>query len=330
MKRRPGVRWRVVAVRIVVLGLACSVATAAEPAPTRPAAPSYPIPVPTSAPDERGALPLYPDQAATRPENWVKFGEDYAVRNVTRPTLTPVLPPAGRATGAAVIVAPGGAFMLLAMSLEGWTVAQALADRGIAAFVLKYRLNETPADEQAFGAFAAARMAGTANLGPDAPMPEIREPRAVEDALAALRLVRANAARWGVDPARIGMMGFSAGAMTTLNAALAREAAVRPAFIAPIYPPMLEVEVPADAPPMFVAMALDDELFGRQGFGLIDSWHRAGRPVEFHAYERGGHGFGTGRPGTTSTLMLEQFVAWLRARGVVGEVASGAPPGARR
>ena len=78
----------------------------------------------------------------------MKFaGRDLAVRNVTRPTITPVLPDPAKATGAAVVVAPGGAFMLLAMDHEGWAVAHALADRGIAAFVLKYRLNPTPADE---------------------------------------------------------------------------------------------------------------------------------------------------------------------------------------
>jgi acetyl esterase/lipase len=138
-----------------------------------------------------------------------------------------------------------------------------------------------------------------------------------EDALAALKLVRSRAKEWGIDPSRIGMMGFSAGAMTTLNAGLAKDAADRPAFIAPIYGPMLPLDVPADAPPMFSAFALDDELFSGQGFGLIERWHAAGRPVELHAYERGGHGFGLGRPGTSSSLMLEEFITWLQSRGTV-------------
>jgi acetyl esterase/lipase len=113
------------------------------------------------------------------------------------------------------------------------------------------------------------------------------------------------------------MMGFSAGAMTTLNAALAPNAADRPAFIAPIYGPMLSVTVPPDAPPMFTALALDDELFGHQGLGLVESWHRAGRPVELHAYERGGHGFALGKSGTTSTLLLDEFTAWLTSREII-------------
>lgn len=95
------------------------------------------------APAEPGALPLYGTDTPGTPasENWARAGgSDYVVRNVTRPTLTPVLPDPAKAIGAAVIVAPGGAFMLLSMDREGWKVAHALADRGIAAFVLKYRL----------------------------------------------------------------------------------------------------------------------------------------------------------------------------------------------
>jgi len=275
-----------------------------------------PVPVPAEAPPQPGAILLRPqDPDSHVQERWVKFlGKDYAVRNVTRPTLTPFLPPPGHGKQVGVIVAPGGAFMLLAWDHEGTQVAKALAKRGIAAFVLKYRLNPTPDDEPGFGLFAKQRMDEITRLIPEHRMPDIEEPRATEDALAALRYVHDHAAKFGVDPKRVGMMGFSAGAMTTLKAGLSADATARPAFIAPIYPPMLAVEVPKDAPPMFVAMALDDELFGQQGFGLIESWHRAGRPVELHAYERGGHGFGLGKPGTTSTLMLDEFMAWLDAR----------------
>lgn len=271
------------------------------------------------APAQPDSIALMPDAGpAPRAEIWVKFGgKDYAIRNVTRPTITPFLPKPGTANGAAVIVAPGGAFMILAIEHEGWRVARTLADRGITAFVLKYRLDETPEDEAGFDKFAGERMRPVMNLGPDSPMPHFGEQPAMEDALAALRYVRANAKRWGIDTARVGMMGFSAGAMTTLNAGLAPAAADRPAFIAPIYPPMIAREVPADAPPMFVAMALDDDLFGRQGFRLVEAWHGAKRPVEFHAYEGGGHGFGLGKPGTTSTLLIDEFVAWLSARGIV-------------
>jgi dienelactone hydrolase len=130
-------------------------------------------------------------------------------------------------------------------------------------------------------------------------------------------MVREQAGRWGVDPKRVGMMGFSAGAMTTLNAALEGKPDERPAFIGYIYGPMMPVEVPVDAPPMFAALTMDDPLFGGGGFGIIDSWHRAKRPVELHAYEKGGHGFGTGRPGTTTSLVMDEFSLWLKSRGLL-------------
>ena len=73
--------------------------------------------------------------------------------------------------------------------------------------------------------------------------------------------------------------------------------------------------MPAGAPPMFAAYALDDGLFGRQGFGVVDAWHKANRPVELHAYEHGDHGFGTGRAGTTSTQVMDEYIAWLASHG---------------
>ena len=80
---------------------------------------------------------------------------------------------------------------------------------------------------------------------------------------------------------------------------------------------MQSIAVPADAPPMFAAIAMDDPLFGRAGFGIIDSWHKANRPVELHAYEAGGHGFGVGRTGTTSTQVMDEFLAWMKARNLL-------------
>jgi acetyl esterase/lipase len=281
------------------------------------------------APVDPDAIPLYP--AGTLPrssvvEQWSRLSGTFAgravsdrmIRNVTRPTITPVLPDPAKATGAAVIVAPGGAFQSLAIDHEGYAVARALADRGIAAFVLKYRLNETPADEAEMAARMARIMtgAGSGNV-----RPSISEPRAAEDALQALRLVRGRASGWRIDPKRVGMIGFSAGAMTSLQAVLTGKPEDRPAFFGYIYGPMLPVDVPTEAPPMFAAFALDDGLFGRQGFGIVEAWHKAGRPVELHAYEKGDHGFGLGIPGTTTTLMIDQFRAWLESRGLLGASA---------
>lgn len=290
-------------------------ATLAQAGPFR----ALDLPTPTN-PD---AIPLYPSGAlppSTAREQWNRMvGEingapvdDRAVRNVTEPTITPVLPEPAKATGAAVIVAPGGAFQSLSIDSEGFAVARRLADRGIAAFVLKYRLNETPADNGAFLARMGAIFAASAN---GTTRPAVSEPRATADALAALKLVRAGAARWRIDPARVGMIGFSAGAMTAMQAVLTGAPADRPAFFGYIYGPMLPVQAPADAPPMFAALALDDGLFGRQGFGVVESWQQSRRPVELHAYQRGDHGFGVGRPGTTSTQVIPEFVAWMDANG---------------
>ena len=268
------------------------------------------------------AIPLYPAmKPGPVPEIWDRmFDGQRAVRNVSVPTLTPVLPDSAKATGAAVIVIPGGGFKFISMDNEGWPVARWLADHGIAAFILKYRTNETPVDEQAMMVAAAKMFADAAKADAKSP-PAVSEPRATLDALAALKMVRGNAARWRVDPARVGAIGFSAGAMTALNASLVPDTAQRPAFIGYVYGPMNSIAVPAAAPPMFAALAIDDGLFGRQGFGIVEAWRAAARPVELHAYERGDHGFGMGRPGTTTTLLMDEFYAWLSARGLLVKAA---------
>jgi dienelactone hydrolase len=286
-----------------------------------PAVAQMPVPVPAQAPTEPNAVALYPQMKASKgsTENWVHFGEDLAVRNVTVPTITPVLPDPAKATGAAVIVAPGGAFMLLSMEHEGWSVARWLADHGIAAFVLKYRLNQTPADTAEASAYMSKRMAES--LRDPTAAPGITEPRATLDALAALKLVRGDASKWGVDPKRVGMIGFSAGAMTTLNATLEGKGSDRPSFIAYVYGPMLARDVPTDAPPMFAAIANDDSLFPNPSYALVESWRRAHVPVELHAYERGDHGFGMGKPGTTTMGLLPQFLSWMEMRGLLNAKA---------
>ena len=255
-----------------------------------------------------GALP-----GATAPEAWHRqYGSVFA-RNVTVATLTPFLPVKGKGTGAAVIVAPGGGFRTLSMNNEGWDVAKALAARGVAAFVLKYRLNPTPVSMPEFEADMARMFSGR-------PRPQGQQDPAVAlapqiaDARAAFALVRARARQWEVDTDRIGMIGFSAGAMLTLSTALHGQDA-KPAFIANIYGPLTALTVPADAPPLFIALAADDPFFANAGFGLVDSWKSAKRPVEFHLYEQGGHGFGMYPKTTTSTGWFDSFTRWLGMHG---------------
>ena len=184
-----------------------------------------------------------------------------------------------------------------------------LADHGIAAFVLKYRLIESPRDNLEALQFMGRSLMKEISHPMDGEL--IKQSKAPEDAKAALAMVRANAGKWHVDPARVGIIGFSAGAMTARRVGLDPVAATRPAFIGYIYGPQDAEAVPADAPPLFDAIALDDGLFPFKGFPIASEWIKARRPAEIHGYQMGGHGFGMGAPGTTNTLVLDEFVAWL-------------------
>ena len=268
-----------------------------------------PIPVPnqpTAIILGTGKLP-----ESTADEAWhSQYGSAFA-RNVSIATLTPFLPSKAKATGAAVIVAPGGGFRTLSMENEGWQVAKALADKGVAAFVLKYRLNPTPPDMAGFEESMRQMFSGTARRPPATTDPSQALAPQIADASAAFALIRARAKEWNVDPSKVGMIGFSAGAMLTMSTTLYGKEA-NPAFIGNIYGPLTAVTVPANAPPLFTALASDDPFFANAGFGLIESWKTAKRPVEFHLYEQGGHGFGMYKKETTSTGWFESFVAWLR------------------
>lgn len=148
----------------------------------------------------------------------------------------------------------------------------------------------------------------------------MRPPEALEDALAAIKLVRERSAEWHVTPGKVGFVGFSAGAVTTLGVGLAADAAARPDFIAPIYPPMAARPIPADAPPMFLAISLDDPLFGQgKPLGLIQSWREAKRPLEVHLYEKGGHGFGMSGRFAGAALWIDEFHAWMKERGILAK-----------
>lgn len=273
-------------------------------------------PIPT--PDQPTAIVLGTGKLpnATVEESWHSQYDRVFARNVTIATLTPFMPDKDKATGAAVIVAPGGGFRTLSMENEGWDVAKALAKRGVAAFVLKYRLNQTPADMQAFEASMRQMFSGGERRPPASTDPAQALAPQIADARAAFELVRSRAAEWNIDPNKIGMIGFSAGAMLTLATTL-HAPDVKPAFIANVYGPIWPVTAPADAPPLFIALAADDPFFANSGFGLVESWKAVKRPVEFHLFEQGGHGFGMYQKETTSTGWFEAFAAWLRMHGYI-------------
>ncbi|HLP03141.1 MAG TPA: alpha/beta hydrolase [Opitutaceae bacterium] len=281
---------------------------------------------PLETPAEPDAIPLGTGGVADQPapESWFRQWGEPMARNVSTATLTPFLPDPAKATGAAVIVAPGGGFRWLSMNNEGWKVAKALADRGVAAFVLKYRLVPTPPTieglkESMNRTFAAVtpKPGDPAAEAPRPPRPDLTNQQA--DAEAAYALIVKNAKDWGVDTKRLGMIGFSAGAGLTMHCTLHSEK-MRLAFIGPIYGGMGPVEVPKDAPPMFTAIATDDFLFKGQ-FGVVKSWFEAGRPVEFHLYQNGGHGFGLGYPGNTANGWFPVFLHWLDVNGFLAAKA---------
>jgi acetyl esterase/lipase len=146
---------------------------------------------------------------------------------------------------------------------------------------------------------------------PRPPRPDLTNQLA--DAEAAYALIISRAKEWNIDTSRIGMVGFSAGAGLTMHSTL-NSKTMKLAFIAPIYGGMGPVEVPKDAPPLFVAIAANDFLFEGK-FGLIESWYKAKRPVEFHLYQDGGHGFGIGYPGHPTYWWFEPFTHWLDHNG---------------
>ena len=251
-------------------------------------------------------------------ESWFRQWGDPMARNITEATLTPFLADPKKATGTTVIVAPGGGVMWLSMGNEGWEVAEALAARGINAFVLKYRLNPTPASLEEFENQLKQRSADMEKASKEKNAKPLERSNRdltnqLQDVEAAYAMITSRAKEWNVNVNKIGMMGFSAGAGLTMATTL-QSKKVKLAFISPIYGGMDAVEVPKNAPPMFVALAADDFLF-RGETGLIKSWYDAKIPVEFHLYQNGGHGFGLGNPDRTSNKWFDAYIHWLNVNG---------------
>lgn len=257
-------------------------------------------------------------------ETWLTVDGVPVVRNITTPTLTAFLPSRDKATGAAVILAPGGAFMLLAIDNEGYAAARWLQSQGVAAFVLKYRVRPTKPGAVGLAAELAA-LGGpppTARAQPSVASPpmEAAAELAADDAEEAMLAVKGHAQEWQIDPTRIGFMGFSAGAITAVNLVYRNNPATMPAFIVPIYGNLTASDrpLPEKLPAMWAAVASDDRLFGGSDLSLLRAWHSKGGAVEFHLFEGGGHGFGyPGREGTTSEHWSQEFLWWMQAHGLL-------------
>ncbi|MCB2065014.1 MAG: dienelactone hydrolase family protein [Erythrobacter sp.] len=250
------------------------------------------------------ALPTVGDNVADT-EQWNRVFGQVWVRNVSRPSLYPVLPMNGRGNGRAVIVVPGGGYAFVSIESEGFRVAERLAAQGYTAFVLKYRPRETARDANGFIAGLAADFG---NLG-RGELPD--HPPAVDDLAAAVALVHGRAAEWRIDPEAIGVIGFSAGSRTTIRLLEQRPEAALLDHVALIYPPMTQTVGAGPRPDLFLAIAADDPLFRQGGLNLVEHWLEQSRAVEFHLYSGGSHGFGMRPQGTTSDLWIEQYLAWL-------------------
>lgn len=239
-------------------------------------------------------LPLWPNGAPgfesrkAEPEQ----AASYWVKNIHNPSLTVFFPSKEKATGVAVLVCPGGGFRELVFKAEGVEPAQYLTNIGVAAMVLKYRL---PRETNS---------------------PYTLPKHAMEDGQRAMRVIRSHAGEWGIDPKRVGVMGFSAGgevaSLTTytpgegdLNAADPVDRLnASPNFQIMIYPGPLGIPetVPTTAPPSFWLAANDDRQPARTIADMLGKYRAAKVPIEVHLYNKGGHGFNMGNRSKLSTI----------------------------
>ena len=257
-------------------------------------------------------IPVWPGDA---PGSEGKVGEEkvrlsgegeHVVSGIHHPSLTVYLPPKNQATGAAIVICPGGGHRELWMDHEGYRVARWFAGHGVAAFILKYRL--------------AAEEGSTYQVAI----------HSLADAQRAIRLVRSRAAEWGVDPARVGIIGFSAGgelaALAAMHALAAEPAATdpvarqdsRPAFQGLIYPGNAAAILPAaGAPPAFLLCGYDDDArISEELTRVYLRFRAAGVPAELHIYTGAGHGFGFRDTNFfPAGAWPERFHEWLADRG---------------
>jgi acetyl esterase/lipase len=257
-------------------------------------------------------------------ENWTqKEAEMYSdlfktevVYNVTDPSLL-VFKPAKdiKNTGTAIVIAPGGGFQSLSINREGTELAKILSDKGITAFVLKYRLNKTESNDPAKEMMDKLkdRAAFEKNT-----VPMIR--LAAQDGKTALKYVHDNASKYGIDLHKIGVIGFSAGSTVAMETVLNNTPEQLPAFAASLYggpsEQLLAAPVPSKKIPLFVCVASDDQLkLAPRSILLYNKWLEAGQSVELHMYAKGGHGFGTGKQNLPVDSWVDRFEEWLQFQG---------------
>jgi len=280
-------------------------------------------------------IAIWPGKAAPGSETWTHQEVHYTypspamkmVRNVVTPTLTVYAPNRENANGTAVIVAPGGGMRFLSWENEGTAVAEWLAARGVTAFVLKYRLMKTPAEPKEFDKamkifFAELKKAAEARPG-EITIRNNKETMAARslafaDGRQAVKYVRAHAAQWGIEPNRIGLMGFSAGAYVTMDVAINHDTDSRPDFAAPIYGGRMDSRsIPTDGPPLFIIVAQNDRWTFDDSQRLYRDWSAAGLPVDFHSFAQGGHGFGMAKQNLPVDHWIDLYGYWLDGLGLL-------------
>jgi endo-1,4-beta-xylanase len=247
-----------------------------------------------------------------------KIDQRHRLYNIHNPSLTVFLPPAGTATGAALIVAPGGAHQFLTYINEGTAVATWFSQHGVAGFLLKYRL----AHDQAGGSTYKVDVEGLA------------------DAQRSIRLVRSRAAEWGLDPARIGFLGFSAGGelamLANLHPVPGRPEAEDPVerassqldFLCLGYPGIHaeDIAITKAMPPAFLFSAFDDKRTSMTNAALFLKYEAAGVPAELHIYNLGGHGFGIRQGPHPVATWPQRLLDWMGDRGYLRPAQSGPAP----
>ena len=269
-------------------------------------------------------VPIY-DGAVPGTENWdwqegIQEGSSWktqVVYNVAKPSLTIYKPDPAIANGTAVVICPGGGFIALAMGNEGYDVASWLVKKGITCFVLKYRVAHINTTD-------AVKYFNDAIHGGDKEKIKNQQetiPYSIADGKAAIKYVRAHATEYGINPNKIGIVGFSAGGTVAASAAFNYTADNKPNFVAPIYayfPKEMQGKIEADAPPLFIAVAANDPLnLQPHSVDLFTSWNTSKKDAELHVYNQGGHGFGMRVQHTTSDTWIERFADWLKVKELI-------------
>lgn len=237
------------------------------------------------------------------------------VTNVSVPTMEVFRPAEGMANGTSVIIAPGGGLYALSMDSEGDNVGKWLANKGITAFVLKYRLVPTGED-------GVAEISDLGENNVEKLMEEVAKVinYSISDGLEAVKYVRENSQSYGIKKDKIGFMGFSAGGAVTMGVMYSAEKISRPDFIVPVYAWTYAIpvsEAPLNAPPMLVVCATDDPLGLASGsIDIYNSWLEKRYRVGLHMYSKGGHGFGMRKQGLPSDHWIERFYDWSVSEGL--------------